>query len=427
MNSKVEFKLKLLLNSHTLRVISIGNLSDSKRILAFNNRFCDTRKVQSFCTQISHLTKFPILGVPMTENSKIHKVIFCEVAIGEPLYVTKEYSETLDVPKNYGCFVVSEDNTKEFLTDKELDISKLSYLVKDESRILPLYEIVFEYDEKFDKMSRNSFICHKCMEREAIMFCPSERASFCSVCDEETHRDEFLRRHDRLYFSKVGQKKFICCSKHNTRVVQYFCMDCIEPLCSECKITGDHSSIETCEHKIVSFLDACQTFKTRVCECTTPVKKMIDVCDKEVSVFKDKVVFFKDNISSLRSHLEKEFKILMSQLDSIENQQKQIINAKFSDRVSKTEILKKIEEFATSLDPADLLSHFKSILDVSQTESNLVFDKFMPEKVQCHGSISLKIPKEIESHSISTDSKDKSIRWRIETLHMAREQESNVN
>lgn len=427
MNSKVEFKLKLLLNSHTLRVISVESLSDSKKVLSFNTKYCDTRKVQAFCSNISNATKLPLLGVPLTKDSKIHKVYFCEVAIGDQLFVSNEYAESLDVPNNYGCFIVSDDNTKEFLTDCKPEISKLSYLVKDEGRILPLYEVVFEYDEKFENISRNSFICHKCMVKDAVMFCPSERASFCETCDEEVHRDEFLRRHERLYFSQVGQKKFICCSKHNTKIVQYFCMNCIEPLCAECKITGDHSSSATSDHKIVSFLDACQTFKTKLCDCTAPVNKMVEVCETEISRFQDKVGCFKENIFSVRAHLEKEFKTLMNHLDSIESQQKQVINAKFSDRLSKSENLKRLEEFANSLDPADLLSNYKSLVDVSKFESNIVFDKYMPEKVQCHGSIALKVPKEMDLSIPSTDSKDKSVRWRIETLHMARDQETSVN
>jgi tripartite motif-containing protein 36 len=425
MNNKVEFKLKLLLNSHTLRVISIKSLSDSKKVLSFNSNFCDTRKVQAFCSDISQITKIPLLGVPIQKNTKIHKVFFCEIAIGQSLYVTKEYAESLDVPKNYGSFIISDDNSKDFLWENECDVSNLFYLIKNENKILPLYEIVFEYDEKLEKMSKNSFVCHKCMENPSIMFCPSERASFCQSCDEEIHRDEFLRRHERLYFSETGQKKFICCSKHNTKVVQYFCMNCIEPLCSECKITGDHSAVETIDHKIIPFLDACSTFKTKLIECTDPLNKMVGMCDKELCKFKENVKSFKDNLSSIRSHLEKEFKTLMNQLDSIENNQKQILNAKYSDRFVKSENLKRTEEFANSLDPADLLSNFKSILDLSKYESNFNFDKYIPEQIQCNGSISLKLLKETDSKVTLTDSKDKSVRWRIETLHMAKDQEDN--
>ena len=426
MNSQVEFRLKVLLNSHTLRVVSIESLSNSKSVLSFNSQFCDTKKAQLFCSNILQVTKFPLLNVPLSKDSKIHKVCFCEVAIGDSLYVSDEYAQGLDVPKNYSSFLVSDGpEITEFYNFSNTDISSLMYVIKDQKKILPLYEIVFEYDEELERLSRDSFVCHKCKNNESIMFCPSERASFCSSCDEDIHRDEFLRRHERLYFSKVGQKKFICCSKHNTKVVQYFCTQCIEPLCTECKMAGSHSTVDTSDHKIIPFLDACQSFKVKLSECTMPFHRMIGTYETEISQFNSNVNTFKDNISSVRAHIEREFKALTLQLNSIENQQKQILNAKFADRLVKIENLKKVDEFSKSLDPADLLSNFKSIRDISQNDTDFVFDRFVPIKVQCQGSITLKLPKEMDSAVSFADTSDKSVRWRIETMHMAKDNETH--
>jgi len=263
MHNKVEFKLKFLLNSLTLKVLDVKDLSDPKNILSFNNRFCDSRKIQGFCSNMCEISTFPMMGVPITPNTKIHKVYLCEVAVGKSLFVSSEYAQTLDVPAGYESFMISQSDVRGFLTDHNVDVAMLSYVINDPSRVLPLYEVVFEYDEELERLSRKSFICHRCKRSQAVMFCPSERASFCADCDSQIHSDEFLKRHSRLYFSDVGQKKFICCAHHPTKVVEYFCETCMDPLCADCKITGSHSERDKYDHQIISFLSACQMLKAR--------------------------------------------------------------------------------------------------------------------------------------------------------------------
>lgn len=422
MENKVEFKLKFLLNSLTLRVLHVENVSDPKKVVAFNNRFCDHKKTQAFCTEIANSTVFPMFGVPLTPNSKIHKATFCEIAIGKSLFVSKEYANSLDVPNDYDSFIISQNDINGFLVDSEIDVSNFSYMIKDASRILPLYEVTFEYDEEFERLSRNSFICHRCKKAQSVMFCPSERASFCMKCDSEIHNDDFLKRHRRLYFADVGQKKFICCMNHPSRVVEYFCETCMEPLCTDCKITGDHSGADKYAHPIISFLDACQMLKSKVLECTNPVNGLLETCDKEICRFKDKVCAFRNNIGNIRKQVEKEYKSIMLQIDNIESLQRQIINAKYAERVTKNELLKRVEFYPSELDPADLLSEFKAIRELINNESTIVFDKYEPEKVEVNGKMTLHIPKEQVSPKLPvSDSKEKSIRWRIETMHMTKE------
>lgn len=427
MNNKVEFKLRFLLNSLTLRVLNMEDISDPKRVLSFNNRFCDSRKIQAFCTEITDATSFPLLGVPLTPNSKIHKVYFCEISVGKSLFVSQEYANTLDLPKDCDSFIISKDECKGFLTDIPVDASKLFYVIKDPSRVLPLYEVTFEYDEEFERLSRNSFICNRCKMSEAVMFCPSERASFCAECDSQVHHDDFLKRHKRLYFSEVGQKKFICCSTHPTRVIEYFCETCMEPLCTDCKITGNHSGREKYEHPVTPFLDACQMLKSKILECTMPVGNLIEDCSNQMQRFREKVNNFKGNIAAVRAQLEKEFTSLKQQLDSIEDRERQATNAKYAERISKAENLRKMKEYPQTLDPADLLSEFKSIQDLTHSESMVVFDKYDPEKVETQGKIALVVPKAENCRVYPSDSKDKAIRWRIETMHMTNEQDPSLN
>lgn len=427
MDNKVEFKLKFLLNSLTLKVLEVKDVSDPKKVLSFNNRFCDSRKVQAFCSEVSNVSTFPLLGVPLSQNSKIHKVYFCEISIGKSLFVSNEYAQALDIPKDYDSFIVAQNDAKGFLTDTNIDISTFSYVIKDVSRILPLYEVIFEYDEELERLSRKSFVCHRCKKSQSIMFCPSERASFCKDCDMQVHSDEFLKRHTRIYFSDVGQKKFICCLYHPTKVVEYFCETCMEPICADCKITGNHSRRDKCDHLIISFLEACQMLKSKILDWTRPVAEHVENCNKEVCRFKDKVGSFKDNIAAVRKHIEKEFKSLLLQLEGIENTQRQIINAKYAERIATEEFMMRTESYPHELDPADLLSEFSFIQELTKSESMPVFDKYEPERIEIHGKMSLSTQKDTPLKSLTSDSKDKSVRWRIETMHMTKEQDSNVH
>jgi len=416
---EIEFKLRFLLNSITLKALEIKDISDSKRVLEFNAVNCDSRKLQAFCAGIGETTFFPMFGVPLTPHSKIHTVIFCEIAVGNSLFVSKEYSKTLDPPKGFDSFIVEENDTLGFLSDKDISISKFSYAIKDQKKIIPLFEVVFEYDAEFEAISRNSDVCHKCKKNPSFMFCPSERANFCKQCDMQVHCDDFLKRHRRIYFSDVGQKKFICCSYHSGRVIEYFCETCMEPICTECKMTGKHSAREFFDHSIISFLDACQLFKGKITSEHKSFTAARGVCNKELDRFKDKIAAFKENIGSTRKEIEREFKNLMLQLDNIENGQRQIINAKYLDRVCKCERLERIEAFSADLDPADLLTQYKNISDTQKTESAVVFDKIEFDKVEVQGKMAIKTPKNTNLRIPSSDSKDKAIKWRIETLHIS--------
>lgn len=125
--NEIDYKLKFLLNSLTLKIIDIVDISDPKKISEFNAINCDTKKIQSFCSSISDLTEFPMFGVPINLKEKIHKIFFCEVAIGESLLVGKEYSRTLETPSGFSSLIVEDTDSvviclKRLLTFQDLDM-----------------------------------------------------------------------------------------------------------------------------------------------------------------------------------------------------------------------------------------------------------------------------------------------------------------
>jgi hypothetical protein len=195
----------------------------------------------------------------------------------------------------------------------------------------------------------------------------------------------------------------------------------MEPICTECKITGRHSTKKFYDHSIIPFLDACQMLKEKIIEGSKTLTSTRDCCIKELDRFKDKVNCFKDNILGTRKQIEREFKNLMLQLDNIEDSQRQVINAKYLYRLCKFESLDRLDSYPKELDPADLLTEYKNISDQRRNESLVVFDKLEMEKFEIQGKISLKNPKDNDLRVPNSDSKDKSIKWRIETLDKSKD------
>lgn len=424
----IEYKLKFLLNSLTLKIKNIVDLTDSAKILEFNNTHCDTKKIQGFCTKIDKITKFPLLNVPLAEDGGIkHRVLFCEVAVGNSLFVNRHYAENIDPPTGIDSLITDGTNDVSYLVDTKIDVKACSYVIKDSKKILPLYEITFEYDPDFERRSRGKNICDRCKESEAVVFCPSEIANFCEECDKQVHSDKFLSIHERKYFSDVRQKKFIRCGYHQNKTVEYFCDECFEPICTECQIGGRHSSKEFSEHKIKPFLDACRSAYDSVDEGCAALERIENGLKNDILRFKDSVGSFKGNISSLKEAMENKFKILMQQLDIIESDQRQYLNAKLVDYVCKSEMIKQMIAYPAELDPADLLLGLKNVVEQRKPEKLPVTEKAEFKKYEAHGKITIFEPKTAEPRIASSKSEDISAGWRVETMNLDLKAENTLN
>ncbi|KAI5151297.1 hypothetical protein ENBRE01_2040 [Enteropsectra breve] len=417
---KLEYKLKFLLDSTTLRILSIKDISDSKQIIDFTNAYGGVKKIQGFCTQIGKTTRVPVMNVPIDKKSKIHKVIFCEAAAGKSVFVSQSYADSCDVPAGADSLITNGQNNIGYLSEQGADIKKCEYVLKDAKKILPLYEIEFEYDEEFESKSRGRCLCNRCTEREAVVFCPSERASFCEECDAAVHHDSFLKRHDRKYFAEVGQKKFVCCAQHPCRVNEYFCTVCCEPICAECKITGNHSKGEMGQHKIQGFLDACQFASATIKEENKAILKFSESAERALGAFDEAVSNTKSNFNMVRKQLEREFKTLMLQVDSMENYQRQLLNAAYVERQGKAAILKNMAEYPEALDRADLLDGFKVIMEQCKNEKPPVFGELKFEKAEFSGKITLSQAADHAMRKQTEGSLHKtSVTWHVENTKAA--------
>lgn len=409
----LEYKLKFMLDSMTLKLVDVKDIANKDRLYEFNDLYSNSTKLQLFCKNISTQTMFPVMGVPLATDDTIHTVTLCEVAFSQSIYVGKSFvDQGLPVPNGFDSLVTDMSENQVYLPGA--DLNKFQYVIADHTRIMPLYELTFEYDPVFEKNARNKNICHKCQKDEAIVYCPSERASFCGKCDEDVHSNSFLKRHERKYFAECGVSKFINCADHATKTVEFYCVDCGKPLCSYCKMTGEHGQIDFANHNIISFPEACNLHSKHVEETQDVMDGHIKSVAEELIKFKSNGSTSQANMSKIRSQLEREFKNLMLRLDNIESNKIQMYNANMIEMCRHEKLLNMMKIFPGELDPTDKVQYYKAIASQRQVNSypNVAVEEFTP--VELVGKISVKEPVNTGLRVSNSISSDKCVQMRIE-------------
>ncbi|KAH9410947.1 hypothetical protein HK407_09g13600 [Ordospora pajunii] len=413
----IEYLLRYLLDSATLKVEKLEDIADAQQVAAFNKKFGDTRRIRGFCAEIGPTTYFPVFNVPLKADSIIHNVKFCEVAVGEAIYVSKEYVKQMNPPGHYDSFVTSEHGYQVgFLPDSQMNMREYLYAVKDTSKVLPLFDVTFEYDMELEMRSKGCFVCDRCRTNQSVSFCPAERASFCEVCDSEVHSDYFLKRHVRYYFNEVGKKKFIYCASHPETMVDYFCEECLIPVCTKCKINGNHSELPNGSHSLLNYVEACDSLQRML---TTGNLQLIDeerVLKDCVVEFRKNVRMFQSNINDVRSKIESEYKNALNELHAFEKKEFQVINTHYISYLGRLAELERMKEYPTNLEPSQLLKAFKSVVmqreAVPQETENVVFK---PAEISLKGHLTLKDEETYITRKGYSSRMDKSTQLYVET------------
>lgn len=387
----IEYLLKYLLDSTTLKIERLEDISSAAQAQAFNRKFGETKRVRAFCTDIESMTYFPVFNVPLSPDSITHKVKLCEVAVGESIYVSKEYVKQMNPPGYYDSFIVSDSGYQtEFLPEAKTDIRDYWYVVKDSSKILPLFDITFEYDAELEMRSKGNFICDRCKVNQSTSFCPAERASFCQKCDDEVHNDHFLRRHVRYYFNEVGKKKFIYCANHSDTMVDYFCEECLTPVCTKCKINGNHSELPNGSHNLLNYVEACDRLQGLLregdCQLIEGEGKLRD----RMNEFRRNVEMFQNNIKNVRDKIENEYRNAMNELNTFEKKELQVVNTHYILYLSKMLELERMREYPAGLEPSQLLRTFRNVILQREAVEEEHDEVFRPSEISLKGHLTLK-------------------------------------
>ena len=96
--------------------------------------------------------------------------------------------------------------------------------------------------------------CDRCESAPAVLYCPQDKAHFCTACDLAHHASsKLLLKHIRkpVYHSPY---QFGFCSTHNSEKIESACLTCGSLLCSVCVLTGSHAAHP--DHDLVSTVDA---------------------------------------------------------------------------------------------------------------------------------------------------------------------------
>ncbi|KAG0440528.1 E3 ubiquitin-protein ligase arc-1 [Dictyocoela muelleri] len=415
---EIEFNLKKLLKTQSLQLKKCKTVSTNEQITTFKKTFKYTKKL--FCQDIKS-GLFPILSVPIDDSQVNHKVFLCEVAVGNYIYANRIYAENFPTPPGFDSYVVNihdqhknnlkinstheskiefKENKKttkeETISDKEesqpsiktiivespltqydslidenINIQEYSYLIKNPQHILPIAEIEFYYDKKLDQSSGNK--CEFCKDENSIMFCHAERASFCKKCDQKIHSNEFTMRHRRVYHKEVGKKMFMNCNFHCENVVDFFCCDCKIPLCTQCRIYGNHANTN---HKLISYIDACKSMEKevkrmdnlKIVKNNNNFKNINDVdfinnynVDKQIAKLKSELFKFKSNVEHVDNKIDEIYKKVKRDLRQISMHRCQLFNAEILKLVKTKNEIFLLENFLNNVDFVSIVKDFNLI------------------------------------------------------------------
>ncbi|GFR02408.1 tripartite motif-containing protein 45 [Trichonephila clavata] len=203
----MEYILKYTLDSTTLKLEKISDISSTSSILIFRKKFSDVKTLRLFTKSVSKSTFFPVFNIPYDKNKTLHNVLYCEVAVGDSIFVTKEYAKNINPPDHYASFIVNEnDDQVKLLHNENIDVSEYSYVIKDQSRILPLYEITFEYDEELEKKAKECFCVKDVKKTSPYHFALQKRLIFVKRVTKRFMLMNFTRDTTDIISIKLGRR-----------------------------------------------------------------------------------------------------------------------------------------------------------------------------------------------------------------------------
>lgn len=316
--------------------------------------------------------EIPLNNVPLCKNSEEHKVFFCAAAIGNPLF--SQHKQLRSLPTGFNSFITPFNNslekenklTENFSTENIIEhisnSNQFSYIL-DTSRVLPLYEIIFEYDPN---LNTHDGKCDNCHEIDCIMFCYAERAHLCESCDKLMHNNDLLRRHKREYFKNsdgtdLERIIYFNCLIHTNTTVEYFCKDCLIPLCVQCRVTGFHAltNINIKEHRMITYLEATEKYEINfnsLNEREINLKNLINEINSELKKFEL-------NINEIKLKIESEYKSALNELKTFTNKNYRILNSGYLQCLSIKDYINNLKLLVNKFNSGEIIENFQNLIN----------------------------------------------------------------
>lgn len=315
-------------------------------------------------------------------------------------YVEPSYSSRLD--KQTGKLSINEDSRPnsgsrqsigsphqkpvEDLTQTQIQLNTLYYIIKDPSKINILYEVSFNYDKMLEQKKKGQ--CEMCQQNPSVMFCLAERASFCKFCDAGIHDNTFTQRHQRYYYDAKDKKKFISCSYHYDSIVDFYCETCMIPVCTFCKIHGNHSTPPHSTHRLIKFLDACDLIKEKMQEEDEDMRIREERITENITIFKTDLEEFNKMVAATRAKIENEYRTATNELNSITRKKYQVYNAMYIEKFVVKEKIEKVRIYIKDSEGGQNVKDYRAIIDTKE-EMVVCEDRIKRERIVMKGGLSL--------------------------------------
>ncbi|KAI5190305.1 hypothetical protein NECID01_0897 [Nematocida sp. AWRm77] len=422
----IEYKLRFFLNSTLLTVNKVEEKDRTgMELLMFLKKYKNQKMIHAFVSpQTEGPTETPLFGVPIDDTKTHHKVLYCQIAVGTPLFASEEYATNCKTPKGYDSFIISKSGAEienvisEF--KRSPNFSLYRYVVPDSSRVLVLAEVEFTYDRALEEKSRGHNQCEFCKESQAISFCLAERASFCDKCDRVFHANEFTQRHERYYFKEVGKKKFFNCQVHKDVVVGFFCTDCKVPVCTQCRIFGSHSEAPNSKHELLPYIDACDKLKLEISNKNEVVMTNLKRAQDAITEVDKEIADFEGRVDEIKSEIDYNYRSAINTLNDLVKRRYQKINARYFESIYLEKIAQRASEYPKTVDPSVLVEKWTAIEDLNRHIEETVLSPQEEEvPIKITGSISIELaftPQSSPASMCPLSTEDELSRQRTEML-----------
>lgn len=313
------------------------------------------------------------------------RVLLCKIGIGRafPAIETE-----LEVPDGYDSLL---------LIDDDLDKKTHTYYVNNQTQILPMYLVNYEFDPEHEKRSRQKPICDNCEETNADVYCAADAACLCKACDKLLHSaNKLASRHCRTPIGK-GADVFGACNLHPDKLVEFFCSQCHTPVCVHCKMVGHHSSGDSARHKLVSVQEAYQSVLAESQQPDNVLCSRKQAITNQLSLLENRASSLEKHASSVQQQIEEMYKKAMNELKIITNRKMDILQGDKWELIRQLDEINCLEDFLQYQQSGDSTHFLFSWARHQQMRQELHEFKFFRDSIdvqldiKCTGNISVLI------------------------------------
>ena len=213
----------------------------------------------------------------------------------------------------------------EFMLKSNQDAAELpsSYFIMNMLKIMEIQQ-----------KAKESPTCAHCRE-PAIRHCASCEMFMCTKCSESHDLWPANKKHDVISVqelsnpeSPVKSKRKLFCTKHEEKILEFYCETCKELCCIHCLVLNHQKQNHSCvavsdvaKKQKVAMQSSCTTLNGKVSEAKQAIKNISEVMkslEKNAKMAKDQIKQHKDNILKIMSdELDKKEKEMSEEVDKI--------------------------------------------------------------------------------------------------------------